>query len=74
MHFPGLSGIMIAIKHLTKPGGVTVKPKNVTIKDIAREANVSIATVSNVINNKGRVSEETREVGAGPDRQVQLYA
>ncbi len=37
-----------------------MRPKSVTIKDIARSANVSIATVSNVINKKGRVSEETR--------------
>ena len=33
----------------------------ITIDDIAREANVSYATVSRVINNKGYVSEETRQ-------------
>lgn len=31
----------------------------ITIKDIANEANVSTATVSNVINNTGRVSADT---------------
>ncbi|MGP4075537.1 LacI family DNA-binding transcriptional regulator [Halobacillus sp. K22] len=36
-------------------------PKQVTIKYIAEKANVSIATVSNVINGKGRVSEKTAE-------------
>jgi len=35
--------------------------KRITIKDIAREAGVSIATVSNVINKRGRVSPETSE-------------
>ncbi|MFC0471760.1 LacI family DNA-binding transcriptional regulator [Halalkalibacter kiskunsagensis] len=32
-----------------------------TIKDIAKLANVSIGTVSNVMNGKGRFSEETRK-------------
>lgn len=35
--------------------------KNVTIKDIATKANVSIATVSRVLNNIGQVKPETRE-------------
>ncbi|OCL26037.1 hypothetical protein U472_08440 [Orenia metallireducens] len=33
----------------------------VTIKDVAKEAKVSIATVSYVINNKGNVTDETKE-------------
>ena len=35
--------------------------KEVTIKDIAEIAGVSIATVSKVINNQGRVGEDTRK-------------
>lgn len=33
----------------------------VTIKDVARESNVSVATVSNVINGKARVGAATRQ-------------
>ncbi|MEK9141452.1 MAG: LacI family DNA-binding transcriptional regulator, partial [Nitrospirota bacterium] len=32
-----------------------------TIKDVARDAGVSIATVSRVFNNVGPVDEETRK-------------
>ena len=32
-----------------------------TIKEVAKACNVSIATVSNIINGKGRVSEETKK-------------
>ncbi len=34
----------------------------VTIKDVAREANVSVATVSRVLNSSGPVKEETRRL------------
>lgn len=34
----------------------------VTIRDIAREAGVSPATVSNVFNGKNKISEKTREL------------
>lgn len=35
--------------------------ERITIEDVAREADVSYATVSRVINSKGYVSDETRE-------------
>lgn len=35
--------------------------KKTSIKDIAKLSGVSVATVSRVINNNGRFSEETRK-------------
>jgi len=32
----------------------------VTIKDVAKRVNISVATVSRVINNKGYISDEKR--------------
>lgn len=39
----------------------TKNKRDINIKDVAEKANVSIATVSNVINKKGRVSKKTIE-------------
>ena len=35
--------------------------KRVTIKDVAKKTGLSISTISLVINNKGNVSEETKQ-------------
>jgi LacI family transcriptional regulator len=45
---------------VTPPGSGNSRPRNATIKDVAREAGVSVATVSRVLNRKGPVSEATR--------------
>ena len=36
--------------------------KMVTIKEIAKECNVSVATVSNILNHKPGASDETRRI------------
>ena len=33
----------------------------VTIKDVAKEANVAVSTVSRVLSNSGKISEKTKE-------------
>lgn len=42
----------------------------VTIKDVAKAADVSIKTVSNVINNTGRMRPDTRQRVEGAMRQL----
>ena len=37
-----------------------MKKKGPTIRDVAKEANVSVATVSRYLNNKGYMSEELK--------------
>ena len=37
------------------------RKKSISIKEIAKLSDVSVATVSRVINNNGRFSEETRK-------------
>lgn len=44
-----------------------------TIKDIARAAQVSVATVSNVLNNKSNVGAETREKILAICRELNYY-
>ncbi len=39
---------------------ITADDRRITLEDVAREANVSTASVSRVINNKGYVSEDVR--------------
>lgn len=38
-----------------------VTNKEITIKDVAKQANVSVATVSRVLNGRDRVSDSTRK-------------
>ena len=43
--------------------------KMITLKEIARECNVSPTTVSNILNGKPKVSEETRRRVLETDRK-----
>src|SRR3954468_17731354 len=45
-----------------EPSASNPRGRLVTIKDVAREANVSVATVSRVLNDSGPVSEDTRRL------------
>ena len=49
--------------------------KSISIKEIAKMANVSVATVSRVINNNGRFSKETKEkcFEAWFDSKLKIY-
>ncbi len=47
--------------NLLNKGISLAKKKSATIRDVAREANVSVATVSHVFNNTRRVSGATRQ-------------
>ena len=54
------SGVDVQQSVTAPPCPRAPRKRNVTIKDIAREAEVSIASVSRVLNNVGRVSNGTR--------------
>ena len=52
---------MIMDNYLSNKGEPMKQNKNISIKQIAKLSGVSVATVSRVINNNGRFSEEMRE-------------
>ena len=44
-----------------------------TIRDVARIANVSVATVSRVLNGSNKVSEKSREAVLSAQKQLNFY-
>lgn len=71
------SGIHVTVKKIKKPfnpeleGYIKVKTEDApTMKDIAEAAGVSRATVSNVINDKGGVADDTRERVIAKAKQI----
>ena len=50
-----------------------MQPKNTTILDVAKAAEVSTATVSNAFNSTGRVTAKTRERVLAIARQLKYY-
>lgn len=50
-----------------------MKPTTVTIRDIAQEAGVSIATVSHAFNSTGRLSQSTRDRVLDAARKLKYY-
>jgi hypothetical protein len=71
------SGIHVTVKKIKKPfnpeleGYIKVKTSDTpTMKDIAKAAGVSRATVSNVINEKGSVSADTKKLVIAKAKQI----
>jgi len=50
------------------------RPARLTIRDVARLANVSVGTVSKALNNSGSLREETRERVIASARQLGFHA
>ena len=47
--------------------------KKVGIREIAQEANISTATVSRVLNNRGYISQETRDKVQAAMKKLEYY-